>query len=390
MKNMKRRDRPHVIFWAVFLFFVSWTLAARCGGDSGDSAGSDADSDSDSDSDGDADSDSDTDADSDSDGDTDSDSDTDSDTETDTDTGPAVEMVTLSAGSFWMGCPDGDCPSGYPGGEGTLCEFQNGCNTEGDLHYVTLTHDFEIGLYEVMQSQFEGLTEWNPSNFQSCGGDCPVENVSWYDAIAYVNALSAAAAIAPCYALSDVVCWDWTSVSDPLDCMNDTQEGVQSATVALNGVSTPYDCTGYRLLTESEWEYAIRAGSLTAFYPSDGNDGVFSGDDTDANMEQIGWYYHNSSNTTHPAGGKEANAWGVYDMSGNVWEWVWDGHELYPSGTPSSPVVDPAGDDSSAERDMRGGDWNEFAFASQSSNRNYTDPYYLNYTVGFRVARTIP
>jgi len=310
------------------------------------------------------------------------------------------DWATIPAGSFWMGSPDGDCPADYPGGTG--CTSELGSQTIEDLHYVTLTTSFELGRYEVTQGEFAALMGWNPSYFgpngagADCGLDCPVEYVSWYDSIAYANELSSSESRTPCYTLTNIVCEDSTNVgTNAFGCMNNTQGGINAATVALNGVTNPYLCTGYRLPTESEWEYAIRAGSLTAFYPSDGNDGSITNTNQDPNLDQIGWYYYNSDTgsgrMTHPVGGKESNAWGLSDMSGNVWEWVWDWYlAAYPSGGTSSPVVDPVGGPPASCRVIRGGYWSYSADSCRSGDRDDRTPGGRLYSFGFRLARTIP
>lgn len=306
--------------------------------------------------------------------------------------------VTLAAGGFWMGSPDGNCPEGYPGGSGTDCISESGRYSREELHHVTLTHEFEIQPTEVTQGDFADVMGWNPSYHSasgegtSCGLNCPVEFVSWYDALAYANQLSILGGLIPCYIFSDVVCeagGSPTNSTDYLAChdTDSTKGGIESATIDLGGnASTPYECEGYRLPTEAEWEYAIRAESFSAFYPSDGNDGSSS----DANLNQIGWYVGNSDtgagSMTHPVAAKEPNAWGLYDMSGNVFEYVWDGFENF---SPNS-VTDPIGPATSPVRVIRGGDWNNALKYGRSAYRY--DGFSLdnrNNDVGFRLARTI-
>ena len=304
-------------------------------------------------------------------------------------------FVKVDPGSFWMGSPDGTCPTGYPGS----CTSELGRYSNETLHYVKLTHAFEMQAHEVTQGEFTLVMGWNPSYFgpngsgSSCGTTCPVETVSWYDAVAYANQKSKAASLTLCYMFADVTCVDGsTHGSDAMACMNTTRKGIDSATVTLNGVSTPYDCTGYRLPTESEWEYAARAGSATAFYPSPGNNGAITYTDCtlDANLTQIGWYCGNDNTTTKLVGGKEANAWGLFDMSGNVWEWAWDGWGSYPGGTLSSPSEDPVGAATGSYRVGRGGGWGDVARGCRSAYRgNYGSPGNRGNSLGLRLARSM-
>lgn len=172
--------------------------------------------------------------------------------------------------------------------------------------------NYAMGKYEVTQSQWEAVMGSNPSNYKDCGDTCPVENVSW----------------------------------------NDTQEFIQK----LN------DHTGqqYRLPSEAEWEYACRAGSQQEYCGSD-------------NIDSVAWYDGNSGNKTHPAGQKQANAWGLYDMSGNIWEWVQDCYE---------------GD--CAKRVLRGGSWNNYPQGARAAFRFRNDPAFRFSDFGFRLARTLP
>ena len=291
-----------------------------------------------------------------------------------------MKFVQLSSGSFWMGSPEGcPAPSGYPG----ECTAEPWRDTDEELHKVTLTHDFEMGQYEVTQDEFEAMMAWNSSSFANCGGNCPVENVSWFEAIAFANKMSVSNGFDECFHISNVVCVDTTEADiSYMTCMNEIQRGIESADVILNNVSSVYDCEGYRLPTEAEWEYAIRAGTTTAFY-----NGIISGE-KDSNMDAIGWYYFNNTPYgTKPVGGKEANIWGLFDMSGNVWEWTWD---WYQAAYWTDYGTDPAGMKTGSYRLLRGGSWPSYASGCRSANRSTFYPDYRNLNVGFRLSRSRP
>jgi len=247
------------------------------------------------------------------------------------------EYALISAGTFTMGSPTSEPYRGS--GE--------------DQHTVTLTRDFYIGLYEVTQAQWQALMGNNPSTFSSCGSSCPVERVNWYEAVAYANALSQSEGFEACYTLSG--------------CAGDPGEDMEcSDNVGFSGL----DCTGYRLPTEAEWEYAARACTTTAWYCGS----------NESCVADIAWY---AGSTTQPVGQKNPNAWGLYDMSGNVWEWVWDWYDDFPSS-----ATDPTGPSSGQYRVFRGGGWGSDASGVRSADRNYRAPGNRTYDLGFRLARS--
>jgi len=236
------------------------------------------------------------------------------------------EMVSLPGGSFEMGCTAG----------------QSDCDDdEKPTHRVTVS-GFSMGATEVTQGLYRSVMGTNPS-YYSCD-DCPVEEVSWFDAVKFANAMSRQEGLEECYSISG------ESVSWP------------------KGLS----CTGYRLPTEAEWEYAARAGEDT----------LYAGGD---NPDAVAWY---GSNMTHAVGGKQANAWGLYDMSGNVREWCWDLYDAnYYEGSPS---VDPVGAQSGSSRVSRGGSWGASPRLARLAYRRRYSPAYAVSLLGLRLSRTNP
>ena len=251
------------------------------------------------------------------------------------------------------------------GGKATLSQVE-----------VTLS-SFYIGKYEVTQEEFESVMtgnqngiEPNPSYFSDSPAEGevqkrrPVEQVSWYDAIVYCNLLSIKEGLTPCYTIK--------SSTDPADWGT-------SPTSDWYGVTCNFDADGYRLPTEAEWEYAARGGQ--AGITDKSWDNRYSGSTT---ADDVAWYWDNSDSKTHEVGKKQANALGLYDMSGNVWEWCWDWYDYngYPSGTedPEGPV---AGDG----RVDRGGSCGHLASGCTVSVRDGSYPY-RSYRRGFRLVRS--
>jgi formylglycine-generating enzyme required for sulfatase activity len=222
-----------------------------------------------------------------------------------------MKFRLIEPGTFMMGSP----------------ESEAGRGSNERQHQVTLTQPFYMGIYPVTQSEYQQIMGSNPSRFK--GERHPVEKVSWEDATEFIK--------------------------------------------KLNGLLEERTAGRfYRLPTESEWEYACRAGSSTAYCCGDG----------EARLGEYAWYYGNSGRKTHPVGQKAANAWGFYDMHGNVWEWCSDWYGDYPSGS----VMDPTGASTGSFRVYRGGCWYFVAAYCRSAFRNGLGPSFRYDFLGFRLA----
>lgn len=201
-----------------------------------------------------------------------------------------------------------------------------------------------MGETEVTQAEYFSVMGDTPSDFLGCGNNCPTEQVSWHDAAVFVNALSFSEGLMPCYSCSTEAC----------------EPSIH-----------PYDCSGYRLPTEAKWEAAARCDE----------DWMYVGGD---DIENVGWYYENSDSTNHPAGQKSPNACGLYDMSGNIWEWVHDGYDVYTAAS----VINPIGPESVTNRVYRGGSYADFVDYTRVSFRSYAASSFRGNRLGFRLARS--
>ena len=259
--------------------------------------------------------------------------------------------------------------------------YQQGtpCATNEERPYAaTISRNYFVSRTEVTQGQWKAATGGtNSSYFQNTtctNGSCsatenandngPVEQVDWYSTLAYANWLSATQGLSECYALSG--CTDATS---------GWHDGAHSGCTGATFVGLA--CTGYRLLTESEWERAARGNTTSTYFWGEATDTVTVG--------TYAWFSGNADNRTQAVGGKQANAFGLHDMSGNVWEFVWDWYGYsYPSGS----ETDYAGPSSTSFRGFRGGSWSDDSRSLRSASRNGSDPSYRGRVVGFRLART--
>ena len=232
---------------------------------------------------------------------------------------PTQRTFTSNIGMGFVLIPAGSFTMGSPTGE-------SGREPDELQHPVTISKPFYLQTTEVTQKQWTQVMGSNPSYFKDCGDDCPVETVSW----------------------------------------NDAQEFIKKLIQTESGAK-------YRLPTEAEWEYACRAGSKGRFYFGD----------VETKLGEYAWYQGNSGWKTHPVRKREPNAWGFYDMHGNVLEWCQDWYGDYTT----SQVTDPTGPKAGQFRVLRGGSWNTGAGFERSAYRDRRRPDGRYYYLGFRIAR---
>ncbi|MEC7986530.1 MAG: SUMF1/EgtB/PvdO family nonheme iron enzyme [Myxococcota bacterium] len=234
-------------------------------------------------------------------------------------------MVKIESGSFMMGSDTQDAAAQ---------------SVEFPRHKVNLQKGFWMSSTPITQSLYERITRSNPSAKKH--PQQPVESISWFDAVNFCNRLSIQQEIAPAYRIvQQKVFWDRSS-------------------------------GGYRLPTEAEWEYAARAGKETVFAGSD-------------NPTEVAWFYDNSHGTPQQVAQRKPNSFGLHDMSGNVWEWCFDGSGAYPANI----ATDPIGDSNADKKIRRGGSWRNKITALRVTHRSHSKPSRISNACGFRIVRTV-
>lgn len=271
-------------------------------------------------------------------------------------------------------------PAGFVKVEGATIvggdKFKVGSNTGVFVAGRTVTlSDFYMCDHEVTQAEYIVVMGANPSNFEGYGWEkLPVEQVSWFDALVYCNKKSLAENLTPCYTINGKTNpSDWGTVPTFID-------------ATWNAAICNLNADGYRLPTEAEWEYAALGGKagVAADDPTD-----YAGTNDSTQLGTYAWCTDNSESKTHAVKTKTKNGLGLFDMSGNVWEWCWDCYnDDAKSGDNSNPVTNPLGGAPlELRRVLRGGSWKYGVFISVAyRNGNY--PNSRDDDLGFRVVRS--
>jgi formylglycine-generating enzyme required for sulfatase activity len=263
------------------------------------------------------------------------------------------EMILVKGGTFIMGSPP---------------EESNSFHDERPQYEVTLT-DFYMGKYQITQKEWKEVMENSPGNFS--GDELPVEKVSWYDALVFCNKLSMKKGLHPAYSIA--------GSTDPADW--GAAPVYPAANAAWDAVEIVKGANGYRLPTEAQWEYACRAGTTTPFN---------TGENVTADQANYDGRYPYRKfpqgvyrQATTPVGSFDPNAWGLYDMHGNVWEWCWDWHGSYAGHA----QTDPHGAVTGSYRVARGGSWNNNGRFLRSASRGSSAPAFRDTIIGLRIVR---
>jgi formylglycine-generating enzyme required for sulfatase activity len=309
-------------------------------------------------------------------------------------TGTATITVTVSDGSLsasdtFLLTVNSAAPTGFaliPAGAFTMGNSVAADTDITDAPTRTVTLDaFYMGKYEVTKAEWDEVRTWGLSNGYTdlAAGDGkasnhPVQSIDWYNMVKWCNARSQKEGLTPMY---------YT---------NDAQTTIyKTGSVNVTNAQVKWSASGYRLPTEAEWEKAARGGLSGKRFPwgdtishSQANyyaSSNFSYDSSGSVNNFHPTYATGSSPYTSPVGAFAANGYGLYDMVGNVFEWCWDWHGTYASGSQTNP----RGSTSGTYRVLRGGGWINFAFSGRVADRSYDDPSGTSDSIGFRVLRSL-
>jgi len=260
-------------------------------------------------------------------------------------------LVHIPAGSFYMGSPPEE--SGRKAAFHKMVSNSIVPYSDEKLHKVIISRPFQMGATEVTQGLWKKVMHRNPSYFSQCGDRCPVEQVSWFEAIEFCNTLSRMENLDVCYQIEE------------------------------NAIVWNLNCNGYRLPTEAEWEYSARSGSIKTFHSGDCLS--TSQANFDGNFPLEGCPKGKWEGNTVPVASYDPNPWGLYDMHGNVSEWVWDWVGNYEKDM----EMDPVGPHQGLWRGYRGGSWLDYDQQCRPAFRDGNDPVDRDDDLGFRIARSL-